>query len=150
MTASESVDRVALDACERGFWGEIWDSVPAQIAAARGIELRRFGPIQASICRALPDAHMLNLVLGAAEAGAVEEGHLEAAVGWAESQGVDFYVPLTPSLAGSSAAEQWLARSGYEPGYAWMKFVRDPHPPRFAEPAGVEVVELEGEEEPFG
>lgn len=146
----EGAGRAALDACERGFWGEIWSSVPAQIAAARGVELRRFGPIQASLCTALPEAHMLNLILGAAEGGAAQEGHLAAAVAWAESAGVDFYVPVTPGMPGSEAAERWLARSGHEPGYGWMKFVRDAHPPRFPEPDDVEIVELEGEEEPFG
>ena len=32
-----------------------------------------------------------------------------------------------------------------------MKFVRDAHPPRFAAPSGIEVIELgEPEQEPFG
>ncbi|MGN6557310.1 MAG: GNAT family N-acetyltransferase, partial [Solirubrobacterales bacterium] len=49
------------------------------------------------------------------------------------------------------AAEVWLQGQGFQPGYAWMKFVRDSHPPRFPAPDGVEVVELAAaDEEPFG
>ncbi|HWN72705.1 MAG TPA: GNAT family N-acetyltransferase, partial [Solirubrobacterales bacterium] len=60
-------------------------------------------------------------------------------------------VPLTPGLPGSGAAEAWLQAQGFQPSYAWMKFVRDPHPPRFPASDGVEVVELATpDEEPFG
>lgn len=144
-------DPAGLDAVERLFWGDIWESAPAAVAAEHGIELRRFGPVQATSAAGLPRARMLNLVLGAAEPGAVEEGHLGAAVEWMRSRGVDAYVPVTPGLAGAEAATAWLAENGCEPGYAWMKFVRDPHPPRFEASDSVEVVELRSpEEEPFG
>jgi hypothetical protein len=94
---------------------------------------------------------VFNLVLGAGEPGAVEEGHLAAAVGWAASHGVSPYVPVTPAAPGARAAQAWLEANGLSPAYAWMKFVRDAHPPRFAAPPDVEVVELHGgEEEPFG
>ena len=43
-----------------------------------------------------------------------------------------------------------MAANGFASGYAWMKFVRDAHPPRFAAPE-VEVVEVaDAEQEPFG
>lgn len=143
-------DPGALDEGERRFWGDVWESVPAGIAAERGIELRRFGPVRASIVTALPGAGMMNLVLGATEPGAVEGGHLAAATEWAESRGVDHYVPVTPGLPETDAAERWLKGNGFGRGYAWMKFVRDSHPPRFAAPA-VEVAELaDPEREPFG
>lgn len=142
-------DSAALDRAERRFWGEIWESVPKGVAAERGIELRRFGPVQGAIVADLPEVGMLNLLLGAAEAGGAE--HLEEAAEWAEARGVAPYVPLTPGLAGSETAEGWLRENGFEPAYAWMKFVRDPHPPRFPAPDGVEVVELTApDQEPFG
>jgi Acetyltransferase (GNAT) domain len=139
-----------LDAVERRFWHEIWESVPAETAAEQGIELRRFGPLQASLAAALPSVGVFNLLLGAAEPGAVSGGHLAAATQCAAERGVSPYVPVTPGLAESEAAERWLAADGYTRGYAWMKFVRDVHPPRFPEPPGVEVVEVEaGDDEPF-
>jgi GNAT superfamily N-acetyltransferase len=141
-------DPAALDLAERRFWCDIWKSMPAGAANEHGVELGRFGPIQASIVGDLPEAGMLNLLLGAAEA---EGEQLEAATGWAEARGVVPYVPLTPGLPGAAEAEAWLRRSGFEPAYAWMKFVRDPHPPRFPPPEGVEVVEqTDPDQEPFG
>jgi hypothetical protein len=143
-----SYDPAALDRAEHRFWADIWDSVPEGIAADRGIELRRFGPIQVSVVRDLAQVPMLNLVLGAAEAG---EEDIAQATAWTEEHGVSHYVPVTPGLPGSGAAESWLEAHGFERAYAWMKFVRDPHPPRFQAPDGVEVVRLSsGEEGPFG
>jgi GNAT superfamily N-acetyltransferase len=142
-------DSAALDRAERRFWRDIWESVPAEVAREHGVELQDFGSIQASIAIDLAQVGMLNLLLGAADASAGE--HLEAATEWAEAKGVAPYVPLTPGLPGSVAAETWLRQNGFEPAYAWMKFVRDPHPPRFPSPQGVEVVELTAPgQEPFG
>jgi hypothetical protein len=142
-------DSGALDRVERRFWREVWGSVPAEVARERGIELRDFGPLQAVIAADLPEVGMLNMLLGAAEDPGGE--HLERAAAWAGERGVSPYVPLTPGLPGTQPAEEWLRSNGYEPAYAWMKFVRGPHPPRFRAPKDVEVVELSAsDQEPFG
>ena len=144
-------NRQALDLVERHFWRDIWQAVPVEVASERGIELRSFGPVQASIVRALPNVGMLNLVLGAAEPDAADRGHLAAAIEWVDSQGITPYVPVTPQLPETNAAEAWLAESGFAKGYAWMKFVRDAHPPRFAAPRDIEVIEVtDPRQEPFG
>jgi GNAT superfamily N-acetyltransferase len=149
--ASDAAERRRLDRTERRFWREVWESVPAEVAAEHGIELKAVGPIQASLVTALPGRVMMNLVLGAAEPGAVAEGHLEAAMAWADSLGVEPFVPVTPALPDSGAVQEWLAANGFSVGHAWMKFVRDTHPPRFKVTDEVEVVELAGpEQEPFG
>jgi len=141
-------DPVALDRVDRSFWRGIWESVPREVAAEHGVEVRSFGPIQVTALRALGQVGMLNLVLGAAEAPALAD--LEAAVAWAEERSTP-YVSVTPNLPGSEAATRWLREQGFEPTYAWMKFVRDPHPPRFPAPGGVEVVEVTAPgQEPFG
>jgi GNAT superfamily N-acetyltransferase len=143
------MDHAALDRVERRFWREIWESVPAPVAEEHGIELQEFGPMQATIVRDLPRVGMLNLLLGAAESPAAD--HLAAAAEWAAARGVAPYVPVTPALRGSEQATRWLRQSGFEPAYAWMKFLRDAHPPRFPAPDGVEVVELaDPDREPFG
>jgi len=142
-------DPVALDRTERRFWRDIWDSVPVEVAEEHGIERRDFGPIQATIVRDLGPVGMINLVLGAAEDLGIE--HLEAATAWAEEQGATPYVPLTPDLPGSAGAEEWLQRNGFTTSYGLMKFVRDPHSPRFPAPDGIEVVEVTApDQEPFG
>lgn len=145
------IDPVRLDALEMHLWGDIWASVPPDLANARGVERRRFGPVQVTAIAGLPQAGWLNLVLGAATPGAVAEGHLEEAVAWTDSLGVDHYVPVTPGLTDSAAAEEWLEQNGYERGYAWMKFVRDASLSELPEPAGVEIAELAvGEGGDFG
>jgi GNAT superfamily N-acetyltransferase len=142
-------DSAALDRAERRFWRDVWDSVPAEAAAEHGIERRDFGAVQATVVRDLGEVGMLNLLLGAAEDPREEQ--LDAAARWAEERGARPYVPLTPGLPGSAAAEAWLRENGFAPAYAWMKFVRDPHPPRFRAPEDVEVIELAAaDEEPFG
>ncbi len=141
-------DPAALDRVERRFWRDIWESMPREVASEHGVELRDFGALQVTLTRDLPQVPILNLVLGVAEAA---EADLEQATAWAAEHGVSPCVPLTPGLPGSASAEERLRKQGFEPGYAWMKFVRDPHPPRFPEPAGLEVVELSAaDEEPFG
>lgn len=143
-------DRRALDAGERLFWRDIWEAVPADTAREKGVELRRFGPMQASVAAALGGVPMMNLVLGATEPGAVGEGHLAAATAWASERGVAQFVPVTPGQAESEAAAGWLAANGFERAHAWMKFVRDAHPPRFRAP-DVEIAEVsDPAAEPFG
>jgi hypothetical protein len=144
-------DPRALDRVERGFWREIWEAVPPEVAAEHGIELRDFGPVQASVIGDLPSLGMLNLILGAGEPGAVADGHVATAAEWAAARGVAPYVPVTPGGPEAAEVEAWLAGNGFERAYAWMKFVRDAHRPRFATPEDVEVVELYAEDEaPFG
>lgn len=144
-------DPLALDATERRFWRGIWDSVPAAVADEHGIEVRGFGPVQATIVGALPQAGMMNLILGATEPGAVAAGQLGAAADWVASKGVSPFVPVTPGLPETEAAESWLEANAFTPGHSWMKFVRDAHPPRFRVHDDVEVIELGGEDrEPFG
>lgn len=144
-------ERKALDRVERRFWREIWESVPAEVASERGVEARSFGPVQATVVDALPGVGMMNLVLGATEEGAVEEGHLAAAVKWAGPRGIESFVPVSSGLSQTEPAERWLAANGFTQAHAWMKFVRDAHPPRFAVPADIEVVAVtDPEQEPFG
>lgn len=144
-------DSARLDRVERRFWRECWEAVPAELAREQGVGLRDFGPIQATIAASLPEAGMMNLLLGAAEPAAVSNGHLAAATAWAAARGAAFYVPIAPNAPEAEAAEEWLGANGFEPGYAWMKFIRDAHEPRFKVPAEVEVVEVgDPSEAPFG
>jgi GNAT superfamily N-acetyltransferase len=138
-----------LNTVERGFWRSIWETVPAGLAGEHGVEARDFGPVQATVVKDLPAAQMLNLVLGAEELSADTDGQLSQALDWMESRQVAFYVPLSET-AGSERARVLLESRGYERGYAWMKFIRDAHPPRFSPPSGVEVVTVTDETEPFG
>lgn len=144
-------DPAELDRVERRFWREIWESVPAEAAREHGVELRRYGRVQATLAADLAPLGMMNLLLGAPEELAADGDGLLRAVAGARERGVASYVPVTPGLPGSEAAERWLREQGFAHGYTWMKFVRDAHEPRFKAPAGVEVVEVRRpDQEPFG
>jgi GNAT superfamily N-acetyltransferase len=135
-------DHAALDAAERRFWRDIWESMPPDRATEHGVTAMGFGPILAMAVVDLPEVPMLNLVLGATEPGAVEAGHLAAAIEWVESHGVSYYVPIAPGVGAASTAEDWLKQAGFERGYGWMKFVRGVTRPELDAPSGIEVVEL--------
>jgi hypothetical protein len=144
-------DAEALDLLEQRLWGEIWETAPTEVSAEHGVEKRQFGPVQATMIADLPSQPWLNLVLGATAPDAVEGGHLAEAIGWADSLGVSYYVPVTPGMAGTGGAQGWLEQNGFEQGYAWMKFIHDRSTPELPEPEGIEVVELAaGEGGDFG
>ncbi|MEZ5077907.1 MAG: GNAT family N-acetyltransferase [Solirubrobacterales bacterium] len=144
-------DSSRFDPVERRFWRKCWELVPPGLAREQGVARREFGPMQATIAVSLPEAAMMNLVLGAADPGAVAAGHLAAATDWVTSRGASCCVPVSPGAPETAAAESWLRDNGFEPGYAWMKFVRDAHEPRFKVPTDVEVLELaDPREAPFG
>jgi GNAT superfamily N-acetyltransferase len=144
-----SFDPSLLNAVERGFWRSVWEAMPADLAGEHGVEARDFGAVQATVVKDLPGAQMLNLVLGGGEQSAEAGGHLGQALDWMESQQVSFYVPLDETAA-TESARALLESRRYGHGYAWMKFIRDAHPPRFSPPAGVDVLPVTDEAEPFG
>lgn len=124
---------------EREFWLDVFRAPIEEIAEGLRIEVRRYGPIHAFSVAGLPESTMFNLILGAAEAGAVEHEHLASAVEWLEERGVRHRVPVAPGLAGSGAAEDWLNREGYEREWGVARFVRDTSPPEFRVTPGLEV-----------
>jgi hypothetical protein len=140
-------DPAALDRTEARFWRELWDAVPPAVAAEHGVRRTEFGPIQANVVANLPSVPMLNLLFEAAAGDAAEEGFLAEAIDWTRGQGVGACVPVTPDLPGSERAASLLEAEGFAPIPGWMKFVRDPHPPRFKVADDVEVVEV-GRDEP--
>ncbi len=144
-------DRRELDRVEARFWREIWESVPPAVAAEHGIELATFGPVQSTLVAGLPEVGMLNLTLGATAPGAVADGDLGTAADRLRARRVAGYVPVTPDLPETEAAESWLAENGFSPAYGWVKFLRDAHPPRFKVAGDVEVAEVsDPDAAPFG
>lgn len=139
----QSTDAAALDSLERRFWLDLWRAPVLDAVEEQRIEMRWYGPIQATVVAGLSHAPLLNIVLGAAEPGAAEEGHLAEALDWAESLGLDVRVPVTPGRSESIAAEDLLNQRGYRRADALLRFVRGDAPPGFAEPSEIEVLEVE-------
>ncbi len=124
-------DAELLERVSRRFRRGMWESVASDVVGCAGIELESFGPVLATAFGELADCRRLNEIQGAAEPGAVADGHLAAAVEWMQSREVDYCVPIAAGRPGAEEAEAWLGERGYERGSGWVKFVRDASPPSF-------------------
>lgn len=114
------------------FRRDMWDSVVPEAISESGVEMRQFGPVLATAFGDLPEVHMLHQIQGAAEPGAIEDGHVAAAIEWMRAREVDYRIPVSTNRPGADAAQAWLDERGYEQGDPWVKFVRDGSPPEFA------------------
>jgi GNAT superfamily N-acetyltransferase len=142
-------DSAALERVAQRFRYEMWTSAVPDAVADLGIDIQRFGPIQATAFAEEPEVPSLNQIQGAAEPGAIEGGYLADAVEWMRSREVDYRVPVAESRPGSEQAEGWLGAHGYERGGEWTKFVRDAGPPDLPADPEIEIFEL-GEQEADG
>ncbi len=124
-------DSAELERVTQRFRREMWASVVPEAVTESGVEVARFGPVQATSFGDLPEVTTLNQVQGAAEPGAIEEGHLAAAIEWMRQRELQYTVPVAEGRPGASAAHAWLGARGFEQGAGWVKFIRDLSPPRF-------------------
>jgi hypothetical protein len=127
----------------------MWNSVVPEAVTESGVELERFGPVQATAFGELPEIHLLHQIQGAAEPNAVAEGHLSEAIEWMRAREVDYRIPISACRPGAPEAEAWLSERGYEQGGGWVKLVRDASPPDLPEDPGITIHRL-GEDEADG
>lgn len=120
-----------MESVAQRFRRDMWESVVPESVSESGIEIERFGPVQATTFRDLPEFPLLQQIQGAAEPGAVSGGHLAAAADWMRDREVDYRIPVAACRPGAADAEDWLNREGYERGDGWLKLVRDGSPPDF-------------------
>jgi hypothetical protein len=142
-------DAALLERISQRFRYDMWKSVTSDAVTESGVEVRTFGPVQATAFGDLAEATSLNQIQGAAEPGAIEGGHLAEAVEWMRSWEVDYRVPVAECRPGAEAAESWLSDHGYERGEGWMKMVREAAPLDLPANPDVTVFEL-GEDEADG
>lgn len=134
---------VLFDALERRFWLDLWRAPVLDAVEEQRIETRWYGPVQATVVAGLPDEPLLNLVLGAADPGAAEEGRLAQALDWAESLGLDFRVPVTLGRSESAAAEDLLNQRGYQRSDGLLRFTRLAESSGISRPPEIDVIEVE-------
>ncbi len=149
---SAAFDAVALDEAEKQFWRGLWDTACEDAVVDLGIDMVRFGPVAAAVVAEEAAEPALNFILGAGAPGAVEDGHLPAAVRWMERHDVDFRVSLTTGLPEQRAAERWLQERHYLLHEGPVKLLRDGSPPDFESPPGIDLYERVDacEDEGFG
>ncbi len=142
-------DSAVLERVAQRFRRDMWESVVEEAVTESGVEVQRFGPVQATAFGDLPEAHILNQIQGAAEPDAVEGGYLAEAVDWMRGREVDYRIPVAESRPGAAEAEAWLSVRGYERGGGWTKMVRDGAPPDWPQNPEIAIFEL-GEDEADG
>jgi hypothetical protein len=142
-------DAALLERVAQRFWRDMWRSVTPDAVVESGVEVRSFGPVQATAFGDLPEVHSLNQIQGAAEPGAIEGGHLAQAIEWMRGWEVDYRVPVAECRPGAEEAESWLSTHGYERGSGWMKLVREASPLDLPANPDVTIFEL-GEHEADG
>jgi hypothetical protein len=139
-------DATLLERIAQEFRRDMWESVVDEAVTESGIEVERFGPVQASAFGELPAIPVLNQIQGAGEAGAVSDGHLAAAIEWMRAREVDCRIFIAEGRPESAEAEAWLGARGYERGDGWVTFVRDAAPSRLRIEPGIKIWPL-GENE---
>ena len=117
-------DGSAVAAAQLRFREDLWRTAPSDAVQEAEVRMQRFGPILATVFADLPSVTLVNMVLGAAEPGAVDGGHLSAAIEWLRSREVDYRVSVSDDRPGTAAAEHWLASRGYERGSAMRRYLR--------------------------
>ncbi len=118
-------DAATLERTARTFRSDMWGTITEDAVEECGIAEACFGPVQATAFEALSDDPSLNMILGAAEPGAVEEGHLAAALAWADRLDLCYRVAVARDRPGTAAAEQLLNHRGFEQGRGVQKYIRD-------------------------
>ena len=142
-------DSAVLERVAQRFRRDMWDSVVPEAISESGVEVERFGPVQATAFGDLPEVHLLQQIQGAAEPSAIEGGHLAAAIEWMRAREVDYRIPVAAGRPGAEVAEGWLGERGYERGAGWIKLVRDGSPPDFQVDPDIVVYRL-GQDEAEG
>ncbi len=135
-------DAGSIAAAELHFREGIWSAAPQDAVEELEIRKRWFGPVLATACAGLPDTLVMNAVQGAAEAGAISEGHLAAAVEWMRTREVDYLVKVASERPESKQAEAWLAARGYEQGPMMRRYLRPVTAPTAATAEPVPLVDV--------
>lgn len=103
---------------------DMWAAAPATAVEQLGLATMRAADLTAVRCGALPGVTMFNAVQGVGLGAELDEDALAATVAAVHAAGCVCRVPLWPDAPSERAARKWLARHGFTPEYAWMKFRR--------------------------
>jgi GNAT superfamily N-acetyltransferase len=139
----------AAEWIEREAFRDLFRATPAGVAAAHGIETCELAGATLIVAPACSGSSMLNRAIGLGLDEPATEDGLDAICAWFDERGADVYAPIAPA-AQAAGLPDVLTQRGFEPAYAWMKFVRGVEPPD-DEPWQAVVTEVGGEDaETFG
>jgi GNAT superfamily N-acetyltransferase len=115
------------EALELAVYRDIFLAAPRELAARHGIELAELGGVTLTAVGDLPSNSMLHRAIGLGLGEPADEATLDAACAWFDERDADLYVPVAPHVR-PDELPGWLARRGFEPAWAWMKFLRGVEP----------------------
>lgn len=139
-------DSATLETVSKRFRRDMWELAPDDAVIESGVKMKSFGPVQATAFAELFEVPRVNVIEGAAEPGAVADGHLARAIEWMRAHEVEYRVHVASGRPETEAAETWLESRGFDRRCDWAKFVRDASMPRLTQPPEIEIVELLPEE----
>ncbi len=99
---------------------QMWESAAPEAIEEWGIEVRRFGPLEATVVGGEPQERRLNEIRGA-----IEPGHLADAVEWMRAWEVEYRIVVPERDRGAGEAEAWLEARSYERCGGRVVFARD-------------------------
>jgi hypothetical protein len=115
---------LAAERIEREAYRDLFRAVPAGLAARYGLETAEVGGATCTVAAALGvGLSMFNRAVGLGVEAAARGADLEAIVAWFAARSAVLHVQVAPPAA-AAGLDGMLARSGCEPAYGWMKFVR--------------------------
>jgi GNAT superfamily N-acetyltransferase len=104
-------------------WRDIFEAVPAKLAAAQGIAVSEVNGVFCTAVEAMPEALMVNRAVGfGIGVEGTEETLADISVFFA-SRNLRFALALAPGAQPRQTVD-WLSARRFEAGYAWAKFVR--------------------------
>jgi len=103
----------------------MWESAAPEAIEEWGIEVQRFGPLEATVFGERPQERRLNEIRGSGEPGAIDPAHLAEAIEWMRAWEVEYRVAVPERGAGDGEAGPWLDEHGYERCGGRVVFARD-------------------------
>src|ERR1700754_3258558 len=102
-------DGSAIATAELRFREDLWRTAPTDAVEEAAVEYARFGPLLATVFGELPETSLLNVVQGAAEPSADDEGPLADSVESLRTWKLPYRVSMAGDRPAKKQAEEWLA-----------------------------------------
>jgi hypothetical protein len=115
---ARALERIEIDAA-----ADLWRAAPDAVRADLGIALERVGDAACFVCRDLQPATIFRRVVGLGVERPAGAADLDAIGERMRAIGQPWTIGLPPFARPPGLADE-LARRGFAPGYAWMKFAR--------------------------
>jgi hypothetical protein len=141
--AAAVTSAAGLERAEVAAYRDFWRAAPAEVARPWGIAGLDLGGAHCRACGAVPEARVLNHVVGLGQERPATGDDVDAIARFYAGVGTPHAIAVAPGEH-SDGLRDLLEARGYAEDYGWMKFARDAsEPPEAA--TDLRIVEAEGE-----